>query len=135
MGDVILLGAAVRLALDAGRRGRTFCLIASSIALLLVTDFIYGVLTLPASSTTSSGSTAGWIGSYVLWGAAGLHPSMASLAEPTPPRETVLLTPFRLVLLTLASLIAPAIVTLDDIARATSTLPRASAPRSRSSRS
>ncbi len=47
--------------------------------------------------------------SYVLWGAAGLHPSMPHLAEPAPTREDVLLTRMRLVLLTAASLIAPLI--------------------------
>ena len=71
MGDVILLGAAVRLALDAGRREPAFCLLSGSIALLLVTDFAYGVLTLHGAFDHQLWLDAGWIGSYMLWGAAG----------------------------------------------------------------
>jgi diguanylate cyclase (GGDEF)-like protein/PAS domain S-box-containing protein len=114
MGDVILLGAVVRLALDAGRREASFWLLTSSIALLLVTDFIYGLLTLHDAFDRQLWLDVGWIGSYLLWGAAGLHPSMARLAEPAPRKETVL-TRFRLGLLTLASLIAPLIAMLDGL--------------------
>ncbi|WP_053226910.1 putative bifunctional diguanylate cyclase/phosphodiesterase [Solirubrobacter soli] len=113
MGDVILLGAVVRLALDAGRREPAFWLLTSSIALLLVTDFTYGLLTLHDGFHRQLWLDAGWIGSYILWGAAGLHPSMARLAEPAPRKETVL-TRFRLGLLTFASLIAPVIAMIDD---------------------
>jgi hypothetical protein len=114
MGDVILLGAVIRLALDAGRREPAFRLLTSSIALLLVTDFVYGLLTLHDAFDRQLWLDAGWIGSYILWGAAGLHPSMARLAEPAPRKETVL-TRFRLGLLTLASLIAPLIAIFGEL--------------------
>jgi diguanylate cyclase (GGDEF)-like protein/PAS domain S-box-containing protein len=115
VGDVILLGGAVRLALDAGRREPAFYLLSGSIALLLVTDFVYGVLTLHGTySHTMLWLDAGWIGSYLLWGAAGLHPSMARLAEPVPGREVVL-TRFRLGLLTVASVIAPVVGLIHDL--------------------
>jgi diguanylate cyclase (GGDEF)-like protein len=113
MGDVILLGAVVRLALDAGRRETAFWLLTSSIGLLLVTDFVYGVLTLHDAFDHQLWLDAGWIGSYVLWGAAGLHPSMARLAEPAPGKQNAL-TRFRLGLLTLASLIPPVIALFND---------------------
>ena len=87
LGDVILIGAAVRLALDAGRREPAFYLLTSSIVLLLVTDFAYGLLTLHGPYDHQLWLDAGWIGSYLLWGAGGLHPSMARLEQPVPGRE------------------------------------------------
>ena len=90
IGDVILIGAAVRLALDTGRREPSFYLLTGSIVLLLVTDFAYGLLTLHGGYDHQLWLDAGWIGSYLLWGAAGLHPSMARLDQPAPGREIVL---------------------------------------------
>jgi diguanylate cyclase (GGDEF)-like protein len=114
MGDVILLAAVIRLALDSGRREPAFQFLTSSIAVLLVTDFVYGVMILHETFHLQTWLDAGWIVSYVLWGAAGLHPSMARLAEPAPSRSSVL-SGFRLVLLTLASLIAPSLAVVNDL--------------------
>jgi diguanylate cyclase (GGDEF)-like protein/PAS domain S-box-containing protein len=114
IGDVILIGAIVRLALDAGRREPAFHLLTASIVLLLLTDFAYGLLTLHGLYDHQLWLDAGWIGSYLFWGAAGLHPSMARLDQPAPGREVVL-THFRLALLTLASLVAPVIGLVDDL--------------------
>ena len=55
-----------------------------SIVALLVTDFAYGLLTLHGLYDHQLWLDAGWIGSYLLWGAAGLHPSMARLDQPAP---------------------------------------------------
>jgi diguanylate cyclase (GGDEF)-like protein/PAS domain S-box-containing protein len=114
VGDVILVGAAVRLALDAGRREPAFYLLTGSIVLLLFTDFAYGLLTLHGLYDHQLWLDAGWIGSYLLWGAAGLHASMARLDQPVPGREVVL-THFRLALLTCASLVAPVIGIVHDL--------------------
>jgi diguanylate cyclase (GGDEF)-like protein/PAS domain S-box-containing protein len=114
VGDVILVGAAVRLALDAGRREPAFYLLTGSIVLLLFTDFAYGLLTLHGLYDHQLWLDAGWIGSYLLWGAAGLHPSMARLDQPVLGREVVL-THFRLALLTCASLVAPVIGIVHDL--------------------
>ena len=114
LGDVLLLAATVRLALDSGRRQPAFYLLSSSIVLLLVTDFVYGVMTLNGTYNHQLWLDAGWIGFYLLWGAAALHPSMRGLDEPSREREIVL-TRFRLALLTLGSLIAPVIGLGHDI--------------------
>ncbi len=45
-GDLILLAAAIRLAVDAGKRRPSFYLLIASIVTLLLTDFVYGILTL-----------------------------------------------------------------------------------------
>jgi diguanylate cyclase (GGDEF)-like protein/PAS domain S-box-containing protein len=114
IGDVILIGAIVRLALDAGRREPAFHLLTASIALLLITDFAYGLLILEGVYAHQLWLDAGWIGSYLLWGAAGLHPSMARLDQPVHGREIVL-SRLRLALLTCASLVAPVIGIVHDI--------------------
>jgi diguanylate cyclase (GGDEF)-like protein/PAS domain S-box-containing protein len=114
LGDVVLLGAAVRLALDGGRREPAFYLLSSSIVVLLATDFAYGMLTLHGGYDGQLWLDAGWIASYLLWGAAALHPSMKRIDAPQGDRE-VRLTRFRLALLTCGSMIAPAIGLIHDV--------------------
>src|SRR5918996_2174503 len=115
IGDIILLAAAIRLAVDAGTRRPAFYLLAASIVSLLATDFVYGLLTLQGAYDGQAWLDVGWIGFYLLWGAAALHPSMRELERPAD-REPQL-TSLRLALLTCASLMAPVIAfvqTLDD---------------------
>jgi diguanylate cyclase (GGDEF)-like protein/PAS domain S-box-containing protein len=116
LGDVLLLAAAIRLALDGGRRAPAFHLLSSSIVLLLVTDSAYGLLILHGTYDHQLWLDVGWIGFYVLWGAAALHPSMAGLERRAAPRDSML-TRFRLVLLTCASLVAPVISLVHDLER------------------
>jgi len=107
-GDILLLAAAIRLAVDSGRREPAFYLLATSIVALLMTDFAYGVVTLQGAYDGQVILDAGWISFYLLWGAAALHPSMRGLERPAADRDPKL-TPLRLALLTCASLIAPAV--------------------------
>ena len=79
VGDILLLAAAVRLALDGGRREPAFYLLSASIIALLVTDFVYGLVTLNGAYDDQVCLDVGWIGFYLLWGAAALHPSMREL--------------------------------------------------------
>jgi diguanylate cyclase (GGDEF)-like protein/PAS domain S-box-containing protein len=116
LGDVLLLAAAIRLALDSGRRAPAFYLLSSSIVLLLVTDFVYGLMILHGTYDHQLWLDVGWIGFYILWGAAALHPSMAALEQRSAPRNSML-TRFRLALLTCASLAAPVISFVHDIQR------------------
>ena len=114
-GDVLLLAAALRLTLDGGKRGMSFHLIASAIVLLLLTDFVYGIKLLHGTYDGQLWLDLGWDGFYVLWGAAALHPSMRILDHGRPARSV--LTRGRLALLTVASLIAPAVELLHDFDR------------------
>ena len=108
LGDILLLAAAIRLALDMGKRRPALYVLAASIVTLLVTDFVYGLLTLANTYTHQVILDVGWISFYLLWGAAALHPSMGELEEAEPDREARL-SPLRLALLGCASLIAPVI--------------------------
>jgi diguanylate cyclase (GGDEF)-like protein/PAS domain S-box-containing protein len=116
IGDILLLAAAIRLAVDAGTRRPAFYLLAASIVALLATDFVYGQLLLEGAYDGQAWLDVGWIAFYLLWGAAALHPSMRELEQPALDREPRL-TRLRLLLLTCASLMAPVIAfvqTLDN---------------------
>ncbi len=116
LGDILLLAAAIRLAVDAGKRQPAFYLLALSIVTLLATDFAYGVLTLHNGYHHQIILDVGWIGFYLFWGAAALHPSMRELEQPAADRQPRL-TWLRLALLTGATLIAPCIEILKEIRR------------------
>jgi diguanylate cyclase (GGDEF)-like protein/PAS domain S-box-containing protein len=116
LGDILLLAAAIRLAVDGGKRQPAFYLLALSIVTLLATDFAYGVLTLHNAYHHQIILDVGWIGFYLFWGAAALHPSMRELEQPAADRQPRL-TWLRLALLTGATLIAPCIEILKEIRR------------------
>ncbi len=114
MADVLLLAVAVRLALDGGQRRVSFHLMIASIVCLLATDFLYGLMLMQGTYDHQVWLDAGWIGFYLLWGAAALHPTMAEIDQPAVQSGGVL-TRFRLGLLAGASLIAPVIGIVDDL--------------------
>src|SRR5689334_24824217 len=116
LGDILLLAAAIRLAVDTGKRLPAFYLLTWAIVALLVTDFAYGVVTLHGAYHGQVILDVGWISFYLLWGAAALHPSMAQLDQPAPER-VARLTPLRLALLTIASLIAPVVEATYELRR------------------
>ena len=108
LGDVLLLAAAIRLAVDAGKRAPAFYLLAGSIVCLLATDSAYNLALLKDTYNNQLVYDAGWIFYYLFWGAAALHPSMRTLEEPATDSRTRL-TPLRLALLGGSCLIAPGI--------------------------
>jgi diguanylate cyclase (GGDEF)-like protein/PAS domain S-box-containing protein len=116
LGDILLLAAAIRLAVDSGKRRPALYLLLLSIVTLLLTDFAYGVVTLHNAYHHQVILDVGWIGFYLFWGAAALHPSMRELDQPAPEREPTF-TWLRLVLLTCATLIAPVIELAKEMRR------------------
>ena len=109
LGDVLLLAAAIRLAVDAGKRAPAFYLLAGSIVCLLATDSAYNLALLKGTYNHSQLIyDLGWMMYYILWGAAALHPSMRVLEEPATDSRARL-TSIRLALLGAACLIAPSI--------------------------
>ena len=107
VGDVLLLAAAIRLAVNAGRHVPSFYLLVASIVSLLATDCAYNYALLVGSFNHQLIYDAGWIAYLVFWGAAALHPSMRLLEEPVEGGTR--LTKVRLLLLTVACLLAPAV--------------------------
>ncbi len=116
LGDVLMLAATIRLLLDSGPRKPAFYLLSASIVSLLVTDFVYGVMTLDNAYHHQLVLDLGWFSYQLLWGAAALHPSMVALDKPVKTQGAKL-TPLRLSLLTGASLIAPVCILLKELRR------------------
>jgi diguanylate cyclase (GGDEF)-like protein/PAS domain S-box-containing protein len=108
IGDVLLLAAAIRLAVDAGKRAPAFYLLVASIVSLLATDCLYNYAILADTYHHQLTYDIGWIAYLVLWGSAALHPSMRTLEEPALTARKRL-SRLRLAQLALACLIAPAI--------------------------
>ena len=109
LGDLVLLIAVLRLLLTSEERLPAYYLLSMSLVLLLVADTAYAETLLTDSYRTGHPLDAGWLLSYVFFGAAALHPSMVRLSEPMPGAGT---KPewWRLVLLTGTSLTAPLIL-------------------------
>ncbi|RNM13787.1 PAS domain-containing sensor histidine kinase [Nocardioides pocheonensis] len=112
--DVLLLAVAARLVMGSGSRPRSFQLLTASILLLVVTDVVYGAIELNGSYTMGSWLDLGWMGAYVLWGAAALHPSMTQLSARAPATGASL-SGRRILLLAAATLIAPATLVADQL--------------------
>jgi diguanylate cyclase (GGDEF)-like protein/PAS domain S-box-containing protein len=110
--DVGLLAVAVRLAVDGGLSKASLRMLLLGIIPLIVTDSIYSLLTLNGAFDTGGLLDLGWAAYYLLLGAAGLHPSMRDLDQPVPSAHHTL-TWSRLALLTAASLMAPAVRTIQ----------------------
>jgi diguanylate cyclase (GGDEF)-like protein/PAS domain S-box-containing protein len=108
LGDILLLAAAIRLAVDRGKRAPAFYLLVGSIVCLLTVDSAYTYALLTNAYNHQLIYDVGWIAYYLLWGAAALHPSMRSLSESALDSRSRL-TPMRLGLLAGACLIAPSI--------------------------
>ncbi|MGH2942409.1 MAG: sensor histidine kinase [Solirubrobacteraceae bacterium] len=113
--DVVVLAVAVRLAIGAGRRGIAFSLLICGVVALLLTDATYGWLLLHGGYETGGLLDGGWIVFYVLLGTAALHPSMRLLSQ-RQPESSPQLTPPRLALLASATLLAPAVQTVQAVA-------------------
>jgi len=111
LSDVLVLAVAARLAVGSSHRPTAWWVLMGSVVSLLVADVLFGLLQLAGTWQVGGPVDLGWILFYVGWGLAALHPSMVSLSEPAP--VSVRLPHGRLVLITCASLIAPAVLVVQ----------------------
>jgi diguanylate cyclase (GGDEF)-like protein/PAS domain S-box-containing protein len=117
IGDVLLLAAVIRFAVQAGTKTPAFYLLFTSTAALLATDCAYNYALLHNTYHHQVIFDLGWLAYLALWGAAVLHPSMRQLETPSgDPR--VRLTPARIGLLAVACLIAPSIRFVEEFGNA-----------------
>jgi diguanylate cyclase (GGDEF)-like protein/PAS domain S-box-containing protein len=114
LGDVLILATLARLLTAAREQTRAVDLLGLGTVGLLVGDVLYGLIQLNGSWHTGTAVDLGWVVFYASWGAAALHPSMVRLTQPLSGRPAEV-DPRRLVLLTLASLIAPAVLLKEAI--------------------
>ncbi|RKT11490.1 PAS domain S-box-containing protein/diguanylate cyclase (GGDEF)-like protein [Streptomyces sp. 1114.5] len=119
LGDVVVLALLLRLLTPRGGNSRSLQLLAVGTVGLLVSDVLYALIQLHGTWRIGTPVELGWAAFYTAWGAAALHPSMVELTRPVPTQQPDL-GAARLVLLTLASLIAPAILIIESLAGNTS---------------
>jgi diguanylate cyclase (GGDEF)-like protein/PAS domain S-box-containing protein len=112
--DVLLIAVAARLAIGPGVRTPAYRLLISSLILLLVADIVYTFALLQETYHTGYPGDVGWLLSYVLFGAAALHPSMTALTERGEEQE-LRFTRRRLALLAGASLTTPMVRAVQAI--------------------
>jgi two-component system cell cycle response regulator len=105
--DVLLLAVAVRLMLGTGVRTTAFRLLIGSLTLVLAADAVYGVQTTLGTYETGALLDPVWMAGAALLGAAGLHPSMRRITEPSAAAASDA-TNGRLAVLAVASIMAPA---------------------------
>ena len=109
LGDVLMLALLARLLAPGTARARSVQLLTAGIVACLVSDTAYGAIQLYGTFRNGTIVDLGWALFYCAWGAAALHPTMTRLTEPVP-RQQVEVSPARLAVLMLASLIAPLVL-------------------------
>jgi signal transduction histidine kinase len=112
LADVAVLAVVARLVVGSGNRPRAWAILMASVVALIAADVMFGLLQLAGNWEQGGPVDLAWIAYYVGWGAAALHPSMAALSQPAP--TSIRLPRSRLVLITCASLLAPAVLVIQS---------------------
>jgi diguanylate cyclase (GGDEF)-like protein/PAS domain S-box-containing protein len=112
LGDVLVLAMLARLLVSGTARTWSIQLLSLGSVGELVSDVSFGLLQLHGSFHSGTIVDLGWAVFYGAWGAAALHPSMSELTRPVS-RQQAEVSPVRLIVLMLASLIAPAVLFLQ----------------------
>src|SRR5581483_2312229 len=108
--DVLVLAVVARLLAPGWWRSRSIQLLAIGITGELMADTAFGLIQLYAAPFRNGTVVdLGWAVIYTAWGAAALHPTMADLTKPVT-RQRAEVSPGRLAVLLLASLIAPVVL-------------------------
>ena len=110
--DIVLIGLAVRMAVSSGRKPVAFWLLLLAIAGQALSDIAYTETVLRGEFRYGAPFFAGWLISYVCFGAAALHPSMATITDEVVATGRSTLRR-RLPLLALAALLGPIILTVQ----------------------
>lgn len=112
-GDLLLIAMLLRLVTSPGGRSASYRFLIGGFACTLGTDVLYSIVNTVAVYEGGA-MDAGWIASYVLFGAAALHPSMRSLSEVAPDRAERFHRS-RIGVLAAMSLLAPAMLVYDGV--------------------
>lgn len=114
LGDILVLAMLLRLLAGRGGKSPSLMLLTAGTVGLLGADVAYGLIQLHGTWRTGTAVELGWVVLYGAWAAAALHPSMRSVTQPVAWRAETGVGG-RLSLLTLASLIAPAILLIEAV--------------------
>lgn len=114
--DLLLFAMLMQLTTSGGVHNAAFRMVAGSVGAMLVADGLFAAAAFaPAIGYHQHHLDLGWLLSYVLWGAAALHPSMRELSEPQSS-STRRLSPARLGVLAVAACIGPGLLGAELIA-------------------
>jgi HPt (histidine-containing phosphotransfer) domain-containing protein len=117
--DLVVLAMLVRLLIGGGGRSPSVRLIVGGLLGFLGSDIgwaVYSNIGVTAPMSVQRGFEICSLMGYVLVGAAAVHPSVAELTVKAPPRQARL-SPVLLAGLTVASLIAPAVLIFEAVRR------------------
>ncbi|HEV8652992.1 MAG TPA: PAS domain S-box protein [Actinomycetes bacterium] len=112
--DLLVVAVVARMAVSGGARPPAYWLLLGGLAALLGADGLYALAQLHGAYQIGGLPDAGWLLSYVGWGAAALHPSMGALSEPGEP-AAARLSRARLAALAGAALVAPAVLFVQAV--------------------
>jgi signal transduction histidine kinase len=110
--DLLLLALLASLVFAQTRKPAAFWLLAMGIACNVLADTVFAAAEVGSGYATGLWLDTVWLIGYVAFGAAALHPDMASLEELEPRTETRL-TPLRLGALAAASVTTPTVLGLE----------------------
>ncbi|GAB2762205.1 EAL domain-containing protein [Streptomyces bullii] len=117
LGGVLVLALLVRLlapSREEARPNRAVQLIVVGTGTMLCCDIAYATLRLDEVAQAGTLLDFGWIIFYTAWGLAALHPSMTELTASESPSQSLLPPWRRLLLLTVATLIPPAVLVHEE---------------------
>ncbi|MEV4642646.1 GGDEF domain-containing protein [Actinoplanes sp. NPDC049548] len=112
--DLAVLAVLLRLVLAGGKRTTSFHLLVGFLVLTLLADTSYGLQTLLGEFVNGTWLDAVWLVSYLLLGAAALHPSMRRLDE-AAPANSASISRWRLGLLTAAVMVVPVVLVVEHL--------------------
>ncbi|WP_432991276.1 putative bifunctional diguanylate cyclase/phosphodiesterase [Dactylosporangium sp. CA-233914] len=115
-GDVLVLAVLARLGGGRTARGTPLRLLFAGVACLLAADAVYTWQSLRGEFHAGSWVDVGWIGFYLSTGCAALHPAMRDVDERLPPAAPRLSNGRVAVLLAVAALLIPVIITIKSAA-------------------
>jgi diguanylate cyclase (GGDEF)-like protein/PAS domain S-box-containing protein len=116
LGDVLVLAMLARLLAPGTGRTRSVQLLTLGTVGVLASDVAYGLIQLHGRFQNGTIVDLGWAMLYAAWGAAALHPTMSELTRPVTAQRAEA-SPLRLVVLMLASLIAPVALFIESLRR------------------
>gem|GEM_PF-334170 len=115
--DFLVIAVVIRLAFTPELRSKANYLLFGAVAFYLTADVIYAEAALRGAYSPGDPIDAGWLLSYLLFGATALHPTMRTLTEPSPAR-TAMLTRLRLALLIATVIALPLTLVVRELDRA-----------------
>jgi diguanylate cyclase (GGDEF)-like protein len=115
LADLLMIAMTMRLLLGIGRRIPAYGMLTGALIALIAADvgFLFG--TLRGWYQTGNVIDAGWLMSYVLWGAAALHPSRSRYGDAHHIDSPSRLTRLRLAALAVMALAAPAMLAVQGL--------------------